>query len=121
MWRRLLRRQIAPQRAPESTDEHGGGGHEAERKKRGNQRHALFVEREISCGFSDAVRGLVTASHGQAVRALTAGGNGDVNAPKDDDLLVDASPAGGDESSSGVLRGELIPETLNLLGTTGAS
>lgn len=105
MWRRLLRRPAAPQRARGRNDEAGGGGQEAEEETRRNQRFALFIEREIPCGFSETVRGLLAASHGQAVRALVAGGNEDSNAPKDDDLLMASTLAGGDESGSGVLRG----------------
>lgn len=104
-WWRLLRRQTASQRVPGGNDENDGGGQEAERENRGNRRDFLFVEREISCGFSDAVRGLLTPSHGQAVRALAAGGNEDSDAPKDGDLFVATSLAGGYESGSGVLRG----------------
>lgn len=85
-----------------SNDEVGGGGQEAERENRGNQRYLQFVQREIPCGFSDAVRGLLAASHGQAVRALAAGGNEDGNTPTDDDLVVASELADGNESSSGV-------------------
>ena len=106
VWRRLLRRQATSQRVPGSNKEDGPGGQEAEREARGNQRYVLCVDREISCGFSDAARGLLAASHGQAVQAVAAGTSEDGNAPGDEDLLVASTPAGGDESSSGVLRGE---------------
>lgn len=103
-WRRLLRRQTSSRRAPGSIDESGGGGEqEAGREIRGSQPDVLVVEREIPCGFPAAVRGLLAASHGQAVRALAAGEIEDV-----DDVFLAQSPAGGNENSSGVLRGRSV-------------
>lgn len=107
VWRRLLRRQTTPQGVSGTNDGNGAGGQKAERGNRGTQRYVLCVEQEIACGFSDAVRGLLAASHGQAVRAVAAGANEDGSGPKDEDLLVASSLAGGGgkEGSSGVLRG----------------
>ncbi len=101
-WRRLLRRQTSPRKAAED----GDGRTEGARDTRGKRRHVVLVEREVSCRYSDAVRGLLAASHGQAVRAVAAGGNGDGNPEKDEGLLeAVASLAGGYNTSSSVFQG----------------
>lgn len=99
-WRRLLRRQTSP--SPQEAAGNGDGKTGGSRDPTGGKRwHVVLIEREVSCRYSDAVRGLLAASHGQAVRAVAAGGNGDGRPEEDEGLLeAAASLVGGDNSSS---------------------
>lgn len=106
-WRRLVRRRPASQRrrgGGSDGDENGKGG----REQRANRRNVVVIEREISCGYSDAVGELLTASHGEAVRVVAAGVNGNGKGLKEEDLLIDTSLASATGSSAGLLKGWLI-------------
>lgn len=108
-WRRLLRRQPASQRrwavGGGGDRENGSGG----REQGGSRRNDVIIEREISCGYAGAVGGLLAASHGEAVRAVAAGGNGNGKGLGEKDLQIDTtSLASATGSSSGLFQGWLI-------------
>lgn len=69
-WRRLLRRK----RVARGGDDGGGGmggGREGVQETTCRRRYDV-VGREVSCGYADAVGGLLAPKHGAAVRAAAA-------------------------------------------------
>lgn len=110
-WRRLLRRQPASQRRTVEgnyDDKNGGDGREGGREPRGYRRNDVVIEREISCGYLDAVSGLLAASHGEAVRAVADGGKRSGKRLEEEDLVIATSLASATGSSPSLLQGWLV-------------
>lgn len=75
-WRRLLRRRPhADRSARGGTAPGSSGSKDGHGKQNSNRSYEEVIEREIVCGYEDAVNGLLSASHGVAVRLAAAGRN----------------------------------------------
>lgn len=61
-------RRRRPLRRPFANKSVGGGSVS-------DRRRAVVVERDVACGYSDAVGGLLGTSHGEAVETVAAIGN----------------------------------------------